>query len=134
MVLNHGAQGSLNGARPHPPTSPRTFFWVSTPAPHLSSDVKYLDVQIGQFSCPLFEVTGSPVYSCKKLFDIFRESRDNLVESYVDSFKNGLICQSYLFQVRSPPPVNKCLQNICCPVYVHKIHRYTFHVTCAASL
>jgi len=27
---------SLNGTRPHPPTSPRTFFWVSTPAPHLS--------------------------------------------------------------------------------------------------
>jgi len=39
MVLNDGAKGSLNGTRPHPPTSPRTFFWVSTPAPHLSSYV-----------------------------------------------------------------------------------------------
>ena len=37
MVPNDGAQGSLNGTRPHPPISPRTFFWVSTPAPHLSS-------------------------------------------------------------------------------------------------
>ena len=36
MVLNNGAQGSLNGTRPHPPISPRTFFRVSTPAPHLS--------------------------------------------------------------------------------------------------
>ena len=26
----------MNGTRPHPPISPRTFFWVSTPAPHLS--------------------------------------------------------------------------------------------------
>ena len=29
-------QRSLNGTRPHPPISPRKFFWVSTPAPHLS--------------------------------------------------------------------------------------------------
>jgi len=36
MVLNDGAYVSLNGTRPHPPISPRTFFWVSTPAPHLS--------------------------------------------------------------------------------------------------
>jgi len=36
MVFNDGAQGSFNGTRPHPPISPRTFFWVSTPAPHLS--------------------------------------------------------------------------------------------------
>ena len=27
---------SLNGTRPHPPISPRTFFCFSTPAPHLS--------------------------------------------------------------------------------------------------
>ena len=26
----------MNGTRPHPLISPRTFFWVSTPAPHLS--------------------------------------------------------------------------------------------------
>ena len=36
MVLNNGAWGSLNGTRPHPSISPRTFFGVSTPAPHLS--------------------------------------------------------------------------------------------------
>ena len=29
----------MNGTRPHPPISPRTFFWVSTPAPHLSVKV-----------------------------------------------------------------------------------------------
>ena len=30
--------------RPHPPTSPRTFFWVSTPAPHLSYGMASCDV------------------------------------------------------------------------------------------
>jgi len=29
----------VNGTRPHPPTSPRTIFWVSTPAPHLSAHI-----------------------------------------------------------------------------------------------
>jgi len=34
----------LNGTRPHPPISPRTFFWVSTPAPHLSNIYTYVHV------------------------------------------------------------------------------------------
>ena len=58
MVLNNGALGSLNGTRPHPPISPRTFFWVSTPAPHLSVywpihmyDMTHLRVWHGTDSC-----------------------------------------------------------------------------------
>ena len=37
-------EGSLNGTRTHLPISPRTFFWVSTPAPHLSQEVLWLHV------------------------------------------------------------------------------------------
>jgi len=33
MVLNDGAYGSLNGTRPHPPISPRTFFLGLDPSP-----------------------------------------------------------------------------------------------------
>jgi len=54
MVLNDGAQGSLNGTRPHPQTSPRTFFWVSTPAPHLSSGVSNNGIAPLSFSLYLY--------------------------------------------------------------------------------
>ena len=47
MLLNDGAQGSLNGTRPHPPISPRTFFLVSTPAPHFSQGL-YWEAQVWQ--------------------------------------------------------------------------------------
>ena len=32
-------------------------------------DLKYVDRQIGQFSCPVLWVTGTPVYFLKKLFE-----------------------------------------------------------------
>jgi len=34
------------------------------------SDLKCLDLQIGQFSCPPFWVTGTPVYSRENLFEL----------------------------------------------------------------
>jgi len=44
------SQVSLNGTRPHPPISPRTFFWVSTPAPHLSMWLGMHNHRFNQFA------------------------------------------------------------------------------------
>ena len=38
--------------------------------PWRRSDLKHLDLQIGQFSCALFWVTGTPVYSLENWFEI----------------------------------------------------------------
>ena len=37
---------------------------------HRTSDFKYLEFEIGQFFCPIFWVTGTPVYSRENMFVI----------------------------------------------------------------
>ena len=69
-------------------------------------DLKYSDLQIRQCSCLFFWSDGDSRLLPWRLFWNLWDSRENLFESYGDSREFLFeVWQSWVFKVRSPPPV-----------------------------
>ena len=102
MVLNDGAEGSLNGTRPHPPISPRTFFWVSTPAPHLSQApaevLVYFPRAAGfrlSLECSRVGCENTHTLPCSRLQNTFSHCTLRAA-----AFRASSMCRSILFILR----------------------------------
>jgi len=71
------------------------------------SDLKYLDLQIGQFSCALFWVTGTPVYSLENWFEILGTPVKTCLKVTGTPVKTCLkFWRNCNYEVRSFPPVD----------------------------
>jgi len=76
------------------------------PRSRRSSDSKYLDLEIGQFSCPLFWVTGTLVYSREKKSVNFWGISWKLVRKLLGLSKNWI--ENLAFVINSSPISSAC--------------------------